>query len=228
MPSILLLGDSHTHGSYGKALEKLFKAAGWRVTRVGWVSARADHYLTGGWKKLTLGGTGDWDAAKGKHYDVAVVSLATNDAANIPTNGKADAAAGKIVELIDTIDADTIWWVGPPAFDPSIARTYNKAFKDDDLNARADRLWTAASSKVSRAIDPRKATQPFVSSSDIHFDGTGAPKGGGKAWAQLVFDTVSSPGSSLSTSGSSPGAGLVLALAGLGLVAWWWFKKRRA
>lgn len=220
MKSILLLGDSHTFGPYGRELEKLFAAAGWNVTRVGWVGARADHYLDGKQERIGLGGTGDWSAAKGKHYDVAVVTLGTNEAAGLPAGGSADAAATKILKLAQGLDADTVWYVGPPAFEAGIARTYNPAFAQDDLNARAGRVWDAALPLFTRMIDPRVVTRPFVLSTDIHL----GPKGGA-AWAQQVFGAVT--GSSLSTTGSSPGAGLVLALAGLGLVAWWWMKRRK-
>jgi lysophospholipase L1-like esterase len=223
MRSVLLLGDSHTFGPYGQELERLFKADGWTVTRVGWVGARADNYLKGTHEKIGLGGTGDWSSAKGRRYDVAVVTLGTNDAALLPAGGDAAPAAAKILELVNGLDAGATWWVGPPAFEAGIAKSYNKAFKTDDLNARADRLWKAGSPLFSRAIDPRAATRPFVSSSDIHF----SPKGG-KAWARSVFDAVSSPGMELSTTSTGPGTGLVVAVLALGALTWWLFKRRRA
>ena len=224
MSDVLLLGDSHTYGSYGKELERLFDAAGFTVTRVGWVGARADHYLKSTQDKIGLGGTGDWSTAKGKHYALAVVTLGTNDAAILPTGGSASSAASKIRELANGLDADVVWYVGPPAFEAGVSRTYAAAFKTDDLNARADRLWTATAPLFDRTIDSRAVTKPFVSSSDIHF----GPKGG-KAWAQAVFDTVSTGGGStgLSTAGSSSSVGVVLALIALGSVAFLWFKRRR-
>lgn len=193
---VLLLGDSHTHGSYGSALESLFKKAGHTVTRVGWVSANAQHYLNGTYKKLKLGHTGDFDAdVKGKSFDVAIVSLGTNDAAGAGSDAASRAAAANIKKLADSIRATKVYWVGPPSFDPDAARKYNASFATDDLNARAARMWSAGSDLFgTNAIDPRPATKAFTGTmkptakmpkGDIHFQ-----RAGGEAWAKFVFAAV--------------------------------------
>jgi hypothetical protein len=193
---VLLLGDSHTHGAYGAALEKLFKAAGHQVTRVGWVSANASHYLNGSYAKLKLGHTGDFNKdVKGKAFDLAILSLGTNDAAGTNSDASANAAIGKIKQLADSITAGKLYWVGPPAFHPESARKYSPAFASDDLNKKSARVWQAGQRVFgSAAIDPRSATQPYVGTmaptkklpkGDIHFQ-----KAGGDAWAKFVFDTV--------------------------------------
>lgn len=192
---VLLLGDSHTHGSYGSALEALFKKAGHQVTRVGWVSANAGHYLNGSYKKLKLGHTGDFDSdVKGKSFDIAVVSLGTNDAAGTNSESTARAAVSKIKLLADSIKANKVYWVGPPSFHPESAVRYSAVFANDDLNKKSARVWDAGRSVFQNAIDPRAATAAFVGTmaptkkmpnGDIHFQ-----KAGGAAWAKFVFDSI--------------------------------------
>lgn len=204
--NVLLLGDSHTFGWYGRALEGLLRQAGHTVTRVGYVSATANSYLTGGWRKLNLGGVGDFDAAIKRPFDLAIVSLGTNDAAGM---GKADAqaAAARIKALTDKVQAKTLWWVGPPAFSQAAAATYNPAFKTWDLNARAEALVAATAALYgSKAIDPRTATQGFVKDKDIHFN-----EDGGLAWAKFVFDRVSTTGGGGVTAFAVLAVGVVIA-----------------
>lgn len=182
--NVLLLGDSHTHGAYGESLEALFKAAGHTVTRVGWVSATATHYLNGKYKKLKLGHTGDYDSqVKGKNFDLAIVSLGTNEAGGVANAAQAQSAIANIQKLIGTFSAPNVFWVGPPAFSPNAARTYNPAFAKMDLNQRAALIWAAGSAAFGpRALDPRGATQAHTLAKNIHLG-----PAGGKAWAQYVF-----------------------------------------
>lgn len=209
--SVLLLGDSHTFGSYGTSLEKLFKAAGADVTRVGWVGAAAIHYLNGKERTLKLGGTGDFAAAASRPWDVVVVSLGTNDAAALAPGQSAAEAAERIRTLAYKLQAKSLWYVGPPAFSDNAAKTYNPAFAKESLKLKAERLWDEARNRFPNAIDPRSVTAPFVSAKDIHL----GPKGGA-AWARRVFDTIAgeqvtlAPGEKAPSSGGS-GVGLVLA-----------------
>jgi lysophospholipase L1-like esterase len=221
---VLLLGDSHTFGTYGSALEGLFRNAGWDVTRVGWVGAAASHYLKGTQEKIGLGGTGDFAAARGRRYDVAVISLGTNDAAALRPGQPADAAAADIRRLADQLNAGSIVYVGPPAFSDNAARTYNAAFAQESLDRKTDRMWQAAAPLFERAIDPREATRPFVQKTDIHF----GPKGG-KAWAQSVFSAVSG-GPALapvSGGGASKAPAIVAALVVFAGIGFWLWKRRK-
>lgn len=179
---VLLVGDSHTFGTYGQSLEAILKAAGHDVTRVGWVGAAAYHYLAGKNESLKMGGTGNFAAAKAGSYDLAIVSLGTNDAAGWP----AATAAQSIRRLIGELSASRKVWVGPPAFSANAAATYNPAFKTKNLNVRAQELYDAMAGGTGYAtLDPRSATSGFVKNTDIHF----GPKGG-QAWAQFVADSV--------------------------------------
>jgi len=185
---VLLLGDSHTFGTYGSPLEAIFKKAGWDATRVGWVGASAGNYLKGNYRTLKMGGAGDFEAAKADRYDLAIVTLGTNDAAAAGSKGAAEAAA-KIKQVADQINASTLVWVGPPAFSDNAARTYNASFAKEDLNTRAAALWAAGSKLFKNAIDPRAATSGVTAQGDIHFDSAG-----GKKWAQFVFEKATKMG----------------------------------
>ena len=214
--SVLLLGDSHTYGTYGSALEAIFKRAGWDVTRVGWVGASAGNYLKGNYRTLGMGGAGDFEAAKAGRYDLAVVTLGTNDAAGAGSRGASDAAA-KIKQVADQINASKLVWVGPPAFSDNAARTYNKSFAKEDLNTRAAALWAAGSKLFKNAIDPRAATAGVTLQKDIHFDAAG-----GARWAQFVFDRASKMG------GGFPWLALAAVLPVGALAAWLLLRKKPA
>lgn len=217
---VLLLGDSHTHGSYGQALEALFRQTGHEVVRVGRVSATARSYLVpGAWKKLNMGGTGDFDQAAAGTYDLAIVTLGTNDAAGMGAN--AASTAKSIKALTDGLKASQVWWVGPPAFSAEAAATYNPVFKAENLNARSERLWRAAAPLYGdKAIDPREATRAFAPQKDIHFRADG-----GKAWAAFVYEQVRRGKTSASGASLSPQVvvgGLLLVVA----VCWFAMKGR--
>lgn len=246
--NVLLLGDSHTHGPYGQALEALFKGAGHAVTRVGWVGVTAAGYLSGKYKTLKLGHTGDYESqAKGKSFDLAIISLGTNDAAGASTPAQSQKAAESIRALADTFTATSTYWVGPPAFSDNAARTYSKAFAKENLNAKVSRLWTAGTKLFGlQSLDSRAVTLPFAPTKEIHL----GPKGG-KAWADFVFaattgkpvvETPSAPVDPDADVAAAPpvpkvepatqlpwklviGVGGGLALLGLGL---WWYKRRKA
>jgi lysophospholipase L1-like esterase len=194
---ILLIGDSHTVGGYGSTLASLLQQAGAKVTRVAHVGATAADYLTGKY-------AAEFRTAARQGADILVISLGTNDAAasdympvrqSIQNMRSIDSAVG----------APVTFWVGPPAFNAEAAQKYNPVFARKDLNARAAELWEEGAAVFkARAIDPREVTRPFVESrgpaenpprGDIHLGPLG-----GKAWAQLVLDRVSS-GSDVSDAG---------------------------
>jgi lysophospholipase L1-like esterase len=185
---VLLIGDSHTVGSYGDVLQATLQRAGASsVTRVAHVGATAKDYLTG--KYAT-----EFRAAARQGADVLIITLGTNDAAAsdyLPVKKSAE----NFKSIASAVGAPVTFWVGPPAFHPDSARLYSDAFRTKDLIQRSDELWKAASPLFGdRAIDPREVTKPFTSAKgptkalprgDIHL----GPKGGA-AWASYVFDIV--------------------------------------
>ena len=74
---VLLLGDSHTVGAYGQALTKLFRDVGADVTVVANVGASAGNYLPGGKYESQV----PTRLSNPLGFDVAVLTLGTNDAA---------------------------------------------------------------------------------------------------------------------------------------------------
>ena len=183
--NVLLLGDSHTVGSYGNTLTSLFTNTGANVTRLANVGATGSNYLLGKYQK-------DYAAVAAQPFDVAIITLGTNDAAASDSVTPAKSAE-VFKKLADGLNAKQVWYVGPPAFSDNAARTYNKVFgaPGKDLNTRSDAVFKAAQALFgARAIDPRSVTAPFVQEKDIHL-GTA----GGSAWATAVFAKVRAPAS---------------------------------
>lgn len=190
---VLLFGDSHTVGSYGETLERLFCESGHDVVRVAQGGASAVSLLPTGVHSAKLA-----EAVMRGPYDLAIITLGTNDATN-SSAVSVSRSASALRELADLLPASDVFWIGPPAFSGQIASTLYPVFASEDLNSRAQRLWLEASPLFpSRAIDPRLATLPFVSTSDVHFG-----RAGGQAWASFVFDSVASAPSKLMASSSS-------------------------
>lgn len=183
--NVLLLGDSHTVGSYGNALAALFASKGANVTRLANVGATGSNYLTGKYQQAYAG-------VARQPFDVAIITLGTNDAAASDSVTPAKSAEG-FKKLASGLNAKQVWYVGPPSFSDNAARTYNKVFAGPgkDLNTRSAAVFDAARAVFGgRAIDSRPATAPFVKQNDIHLG-----KEGGEAWAAAVFAKANAPAS---------------------------------
>lgn len=222
---VLLLGDSHTVGPYGQALAKLFKDAGASVTVVANVGASAGNYLPGGKYASQVPSR----VTNLLGFDIAIITLGTNDAAASDSVLPAT-SADRFKALANALPSSNVWYVGPPAFSDSAARTYNPIFAGPgkDLNTRAAAVLNEAFKRFgAKTIDARRATQPFVNAKDIHLG-----KQGGDAWARMVFEKTmahkpqvpSSQDNALTTSKvtSSPLAWVVG-----GLLLWWAFGPRK-
>lgn len=199
--NVLLLGDSHTVGPYGNALTTLFTNTGANVTRLANVGATGSNYLIGKYQK-------DYAAVAKQPFDVAIITLGTNDAAASDSVSPAKSAEG-FKRLASGLNARQVWYVGPPAFSDNAARTYNKVFAGPgkDLNTRSDAVFKAAQALFGdRAIDSRSVTAPFTQPTDIHLG-----QAGGSAWAAAVFAKVRSS-SLLSSDGGGGSALWTLAL----------------
>jgi hypothetical protein len=218
---VLLVGDSHTVGTYGSALEAMLKAAGATVQRIAHVGARAADYLGKGKYAAELA------RAKGP-FDIAIVSLGTNDAAFLPTNR--DKLAGQMQAILAASKAPTTWWVGAPSFHPKAASTYNAAFAKWNLTDRAKVVWDNVSRVFGdRAIDARDPTLAFVNPKDIHL-GTS----GGRAWAKHVFQSITGGGGGsivAPTTSDSPGISpttIAVGVAAVAVLAFFVLRRRKS
>ena len=177
---VLLVGDSHTVGSYGSNLRAFFLNQKAEVTKLAYVGARAYDYTEGSYKA-------EFDALKDRPFDVAIITLGTNDAA-WSDSYPIQKSASDMRKIYDALkNTPHVFYVGPPSFSATAAATYNKVFARENLNSRSDKLWraTAPLFAENHAIDPRAVTKPFVPKGDIHL----GPKGG-EAWAKQVFAHV--------------------------------------
>jgi lysophospholipase L1-like esterase len=188
---VVILGDSHVDGStFGKALEGLLVASGANVTRYGWGGSAARTWLAG---KPIFGkqfsATQVRDAGP---WDIAIISLGTNDGANGGKAAQGNAAqaqqfakqaAAQIKEIADTIGASETWWAEPPQMSPS------NAYKGGDSVP-----WYTPENIDLVRVEGRK----LFGGNAIDATSVGTPDGdgihlggqGGKAWAALVHQRV--------------------------------------
>lgn len=219
--NVLLLGDSHTVGNYGVDLAAYLTGVGAQVTKVANVGASATDYVGSG-KYAAQYNTAIGDSSP---FDVAIITLGTNDAAKYGTSQAKTAAA---ISALANNAAPIVYYVGPPAFSDKIAATYTP-----DLNTEADAVWQAVSPLFgAAAIDPREATTPFVSDTNIHFGPAGY-----QAWADYVWGVLSAPsavgvtqapdGSGTLVPAGGGGSGLLIFGAAAAVGLFLWFRGRR-
>lgn len=129
-------------------------------------------------------------------YDIAVVSLGTNDAANssadqgdnfVKIRTQAKIAAKQIKKVADALPASIVYWVGPPSVrDLRLEYTdYRRHYNPDTMEI----LWSEASPLFgARALDSRPATKPYLTERGA--DGTHLGSKGGRAWASFVVGSI--------------------------------------
>lgn len=190
---VLLTGDSHMEWSqFGVKLAAKLKAAGARVTQLAIGGSAAFQWASGkpvcradgeGKKCISLA-----DIKAAGPYDIAIISLGTNDAANA---GKAGgdmtvASRGAIADtkrFADAIGAKQTWWVGPPTMGKNETKQSYVAYYS---NRNMEFVYAAGFATFgSFAIDSRPANPGAPDGDGVHV-GTKS----GEKWAQLVFDKV--------------------------------------
>lgn len=222
---IVILGDSHVDGStFGKALERMLTQSGASVTRFGWGGSAARTWLAGQptfKKHYTLKQVRDAGP-----WDIAIVSLGTNDGANEAKAARGDTslglrlaaqAASQIKQVADGTGARLVYWAEPP-----LTNERNAQLADDVARwytpTNIDRVRVEGRKLFGRmAID----ATPVVGRPDG--DGIHLGQKGGEAWAKVVHDYVLADTATLGT----PAWLWVASLAAVGLALVYRFKARR-
>ncbi len=189
---VVILGDSHVAEVYalGKSLEKKFTEQGATVRRFGWGGSAARTWLAG---KPALGKQFSLsEVAAGGPYDIAVISLGTNDSGNAEVPSKEQKAAGlarpeddvrrscqkaaeQILQVANSVGAAKIYWVGPPATTGRPNPLYSPRARNFIYEYAAPLLGA-------NTIDSRQIS---VSSDGVHVTGASASQ-----WVDLVFNRV--------------------------------------
>ena len=196
---VLHIGDSHTCGVYGKAIDEMMRETGATVNTIGVSGSSPSWWLNG-----TVGKSGyyakdengkvdqpaDWrtpratpnlkELIKEKKPDVLVVSLGAN------LIGGIDAAIINQVRSICRVAKENntqLVWIGPPN-----GREAKKS------SAAQTKLYFALKSAVSEYgatfIDSRPYTEyPAAGGDGLHYSGTEGSKIA-KEWAQSVYNTI--------------------------------------
>lgn len=212
---ILLTGDSHMDWSpFGVTLDRLLREAGAVVTRKAIGGSAARQWASGKQVCRTIDGnkvcfSADDLRAAGP-YDLVVVSLGTNDAANASAENAdrtraAEKAADDVEKFMGLLGSPRFVVVGPPLMKDSTAH-YTNANMTPLVDVFARRFG-------GRFIDSRSV--PKTDGDSVHMG-----RKGGETWAQLVVARLPSM-----TGGASAVNGLLLALlAGAAFVA---YRRRR-
>lgn len=210
---ILLTGDSHMDWSqFGVQLEQLLRASGATVVRMAIGGSAAKQWASGSAVCRTIDGKKVCHSANDLRaagpFDLAIISLGTNDAANASAANAdrktaAEKAADDVEKFAALVGAKRFVVVGPPTLRDSLAH-YTNANMTPLVDVFARRFG-------SRFIDSRPV--PKVDGDSVHVG-----RKGGEAWAKFVFDRVST--------GGSGGGGLVVA-ALVGVAAYFAWRRLR-
>lgn len=217
---VLLVGDSHSaveSKNYGYNLEKLMKESGYQVYRVAKGGISADGYLSP--NNMDMGFysrkkprivVGDWNQAMSMKFDIAIITLGTNDGGNhsdyrsndggktllkTPNNRHRgmDKRINDIVTLkrkiMQTTGARIVIWVGPARSKGQFLKETNPLWRGLEYthDMRTKDFWDFASKR------------PELQGSSINsLEFTGMPGSDGlhfvspvdREWAEYVFKKV--------------------------------------
>lgn len=215
---ILLTGDSHMEWSqFGVKLDQLLNAAGARVTRMAIGGSSAQQWASGKPVCRTMNGNklcySPAELRAAGPFDLVVVSLGTNDAANASAANAdrtraAEKAADDLEKFMASIGASAFVVVGPPVMPDRIAH-YTNANMAPLVDVFARRFGA-------RFIDSRPVPR-------IDGDAAHVGRKGGEAWSKYVFDRLEAGGAVGTRGGGFPAPLLFLGAAG---AAFWWWRRR--
>lgn len=217
MTRVLLTGDSHMEWSpFGVQLEKLLRDSGADVVRMAIGGSAARQWAAGGQVCRTMNGERKClsaaDLRAAGPFDLAIVSLGTNDAANasagnVDRTRAAEKAADDIETFMRLVGPRDFIVVGPPTLKDRIAH------------------YTNANMAPLVDVFARRFSGRFIDSRPVeHVDGDSVHMGrqGGAAWAQFVFDRLGGRGGVSSFAGKN-----VVGLLVVGALLWFLFKRSR-
>lgn len=215
---VLLTGDSHMEWSpFGVRLEQLLKDRGASVVRMAIGGSSARQWASGNPVCRTMNGNrlcySAADLRAAGPFDLVVVCLGTNDAANASAAGAdrtraAERAADDIETFMGLLGSPRFVVVGPPRMRDSIAH-YTNANMAPLVDVFARRF-------SGRFIDSRPV--PKTDGDAVHFG-----RQGGTAWAQLVFDRLRDTPGAVQQNTTAMGAGFVAVAA----LLFFWLRRRR-
>jgi predicted chitinase/lysophospholipase L1-like esterase len=172
---VLLLGDSHTVGEYGRSLESRLEADGRTVHRHAMVGASATTHVAG------VG-----DQIRQSNPDSIVITLGGNfrGASQAQIRNQIDRLLGAIQESGSQAN---ITWVGPP----------QRRADREDGGAELRRFDSMMATELERAAERRGMTARYVSSAPLtQYDGPDGihyNRGAARAWSDRVHDAISGP-----------------------------------
>lgn len=211
---ILLTGDSHMDWSpFGVNLDRLLREAGATVVRMAIGGSAAKQWASGKQVCRTIAGNkvcfSAADLRAAGPFDLVVVSLGTNDAANASAANAdrtraAEQAATDVETFMGLLGSPRFVVVGPPTLGDRLNH-YTNANMTPLVDVFARRF-------SGRFIDSRSV--PLVDGDGVHFG-----RKGGEAWAKFVVDRLAAGGAA--GGGGGVGGALTFALVGVAaLVAW--------
>jgi hypothetical protein len=179
----VVIGDSHVdHSPLASELTRLLIAQGYTVTIAGVGASTAALWLS---KNPVCRPKGDWcvdKTALPKNPDLLVVSLGTNDAANMSVSGGRDEPiVAQVKQLASSFNPKKWFWIGPPWMGDK-ARGY--------LNSSMARLYNAAAAAGVEIYDSRPVTKPLVEAGSG--DGVHLGVQGQKIWAGAIARAIPS------------------------------------
>jgi hypothetical protein len=216
---ILLTGDSHMEWSpFGSKLEELLRASGATVVRMAIGGSAARQWASGKPVCRTMNGEKKCLSAAELRaagpFDLAIVSMGTNDAANASAANAdrtraAEQAATDIETFMGLVGAPPFIVVGPPTLKDKLAH-YTNANMTPLVDVFSRRF-------AGRFVDSRPVPHPDGDS--VHMG-----RQGGAAWAQYVFDRL---GSTAAATGGGGSSFMPLFVVGaLAAIAWWRYRRR--
>jgi hypothetical protein len=217
--TIVILGDSHVDGTpMGSTLEKMLTEQGATVKRFGWGGSAARTWLAG---KRAMGKQYTVQQVKdGGPYDIAIISLGTNDGANagVGTQDKAKLeaeavkAVSQIKQIADTIGAQKTYWIEPPVMGD---KTKHYTNYNIDFVRREGRKVFGADAIDATSVGPHP-------SDGVHLYGDKATQ-----WATIARDRILADSASLSVPGLFGLNPWAMAAVGAGLIAGVLFIRRK-